>query len=151
VVAKLSFEGYKTYIHFYSLTKTQQMKFSRLLILAAVILFSAAGCKNKAPKDLIVAKWKLTDLTSSGSEIPDSIKQRMVKTAVMEFKSDNTFLLTGMEATAQTGTYSLSDDGKFLTVTPTETNKAEVDTVKELTSNKLVLTDQMGNKLTSTH
>ncbi len=124
----------------------------KLLLLISVVTVAAAGCRHKEPQELILNKWKLKELSGiNAAKIPDSVKEKMLDKATMEFKSDNTFILTGMEDVPQTGTFAISPDGKRLTLIPDISKKVEVDTINELTSGKLVITDKLGNKLTSTN
>ena len=116
-----------------------------------VLVISLAGCKNENPKELIVNKWKLKELIPSRTmQMPDSVKEKMLNSATMEFMSDNKYTLTGMGA-PKNGTYSISDDGKLLNINSSATQTTYVDTIIELTRNKLIIIDQMGNKLTSTN
>jgi hypothetical protein len=129
--------------------KMKTVKLISLLIISVVV--SLTGCKNKNPKELIVNKWKLKEMIPApGNPIADSIKAAMLKNSTMEFMSDNKYTLTGMGPT-KNGTYSISDDGKLLNINSSATQTTYVDTIIELTKNKLIIVDQMGNKLTSTH
>ena len=108
------------------------------------------SCQTKSTKEVIVNKWRLNELTGGTTDqIPDSIKQKMISNATMEVTADNKYILTGFGDAPSTGTYSVSDDGKMLTITDNETKKPEVDTINELSGSKLIVTDVMGNKLTS--
>jgi len=116
-----------------------------------VLVVSLAGCKNENPRELIVNKWKLKELIPGPTrQMPDSVKEKMLNSATMEFMSDNKYILTGMGET-KNGTYSISDDGKLLTISSAVTKVTYVDTIVELTKNKLIIIDQMGNKITSTN
>ena len=120
-------------------------------VLSVLFLCTTAcviSCKTKSAKELIVSKWKLKELTGgTTAQIPDSIKAKMTSTATMEFTADNKYILTGVQATPSNGTYSVSDDGKILTIIDNETKKPEVDSINELSGSKLVITDVFGNKL----
>lgn len=119
------------------------------ILITSVIL---AGCKKKTPQELIINKWKLKELSGDNAAlIPDSVKTKLLDNSTMEFKADNTFILTGMEPEPQQGTFAISTDGKRLTLIPYKTKKVEVDTINELSGTKLVITDKLGNKLTSTN
>lgn len=106
----------------------------------AAIIFT--GCSNK-PKDMIVKKWKITDMTMSGQSMPDSAKN-MISNGTLEFTKDGKMSLTGMGTGGdQSGTYTLSDDGKILTVVTD--GKSETNDVTELSKSKLVIVDKAKN------
>lgn len=114
------------------------------LVSASIGLIS---CKSDKPKDLIVNKWKITNVDIPNMPLPDSVKANLSK-ATMEFTKDGKMSITGM-GTDQSGTYTLSDDGKTLfVITNGETQSNEI---KELSSSKLVLFDKTNNStLTAT-
>jgi hypothetical protein len=119
------------------------------LLFAMLILLGLASCKTESPKELIVNKWKFSEMEGpSFTQMPDSVKAEMKK-GVMEFKADNSYVYTGPSDT-QTGSYSISDDGKLLSITPADTKEMETDTVRELTKTRLVIIDKLGNKLSCT-
>jgi len=128
------------------------MKVPKLVsVVVLTLAVSLSSCKNDNPKELIVNKWKLQEIVPSPNmQITDSMKADMVKSATMEFTSDNKYTLTGMGET-QNGSYSISDDGRLLTIIPADTKTSYVDTIIELTKKKIIIMDQMGNKLTSTN
>lgn len=114
-----------------------------LLIIATTI--GVISCKSNKPKDLIVNKWRITNIDVPNMPLPDSTKAAVMK-GTMEFTKDGKMLLTGM-GTDQSGTYTLSDDGKTLFVVTN--GKSESNDILELTSSKMVLQDKTNNsKLT---
>ena len=114
-----------------------------LLLFTAVVY---VGCNSGKPKDLIVNKWKISDINIPNTPMPDSIKQELMK-GTMEFTKDGKMSLTGM-GTDQSGTYSVSDDGK--TLTTVSGGKTETSDINELTKSKMVITDKAnGSKLTA--
>ena len=115
-----------------------------LLIIAASV--GLISCKSNKPKDLIVNKWKITDIDVPDMPLPDSIRATLMK-GTMEFTKDGKMTMTGM-GNDQAGTYSISDDGKTLFVITN--GKTESNDIVELTSSKLVLNDKVNNsKLTA--
>ncbi len=114
------------------------------LLLAGTVLI---GCKDK-PKDIIVNKWKITDMSMPGQAMPDSVKS-MISQGTMEFTKDGKMTLTGMGTGGdQSGTYTLSDDGKTLTVVTN--GKSEMNEVTELSKSKLKIEDKAnGSTLTA--
>jgi hypothetical protein len=110
-----------------------------LLFISASIGF--ISCKSNKPKDLIVNKWKITNIDVPNMPLPDSIKASVMK-GTMEFTKEGKMNLTGM-GNDQSGTYTISEDGKTLfVVTNGQTQSNEI---KELTSSKLVLFDRTNN------
>ena len=113
-----------------------------LFISASIGLIS---CKSNKPKDLIVNKWKITNIEVPNMPIPDSVKATAMK-GTMEFTKDGKISITGM-GNDQSGTYTLSDDGKTLFVVTN--GKTESNDILELTSSKMILSDKTNNsKLT---
>ena len=103
------------------------------------------SCKSDKPKDLIVNKWKITNIEVPNMPIPDSVKATAMK-GTMEFTKDGKISITGM-GNDQSGTYTMSDDGKTLFVVTN--GKTESNDIVELTSSKMVLSDKTNNsKLT---
>jgi hypothetical protein len=131
------------------------MKIVKLISLLVVAsLFVQAGCKKEVPatpETLIANNWKLTDwVLAPKMQVPDSIKAEMIKVATMNFTADKKFVFLGLNDKKSEGTYKLSPDGTLLTLIMNETNQFFVDTIKELTENKMIIHDPMGNKLTVT-
>lgn len=114
-----------------------------LFLFAGIVV---VGCNSGKPKDLIINKWKISDINIPNTPMPDSIKQELMK-GTMEFTKDGTMSLTGM-GNDQSGTYSVSEDGK--TLTTVSNGKTEASEINELTKTKLVITDKTnGAKLTA--
>lgn len=101
-----------------------------ILLVAAV---SFASCKSK-PKDMLEKKWKFVDLLVPG--MSDTERVAIIKDGRFEFKSDGTYtsFTAGKEID---GKFSLSDDGKTLTLNASSGSKYEVK-VSELTDSKFV-------------
>ena len=113
-----------------------------LMIIASIGVIS---CKSNKPKDLIVNKWRITNIDVPNMPLPDSIKASVMK-GTMEFTKDGKMILSGM-GNDQSGTYTLSDDGKTLFVITN--GKTESNDILEITSSKMVLQDKTNNsKLT---
>jgi hypothetical protein len=120
------------------------MKLFRLtsiaLILAALIF---TGCKGKSAKELIVNKWKLTELSGENAkEMSDAEKKEMTDKLVMEFTKDGKVTMSGTGDTPKTGTYSLSEDGKTLFLIRDGDTKADPQVINELKAGKLVITSE---------
>ena len=58
-----------------------------LLLFPAVIFIS---CKSNNSKELIVNKWKITDITAPNMSVPDSIKKALMQ-GILEFTKDGKF------------------------------------------------------------
>ena len=75
-----------------------------------------------------------------GQILQDSIKQKVIQGS-MEFTNDGKLLLTGMNTEGDsTANYTLSEDGKILTVI--FNGHQQVNNIKELSKSKLTLRDQ---------
>lgn len=121
----------------------QLKKIIFLSLIAASVIF--ISCKSSKPKDLIINKWKITAIDVPDMPLPDSIKAIALK-GTMEFTKDGKMKLTGM-GNDQSGTYTLSDDGKTLFVVVN--GKTESNEIVELTKSKMILFDKANNsKLT---
>ena len=117
-------------------------------VIITIILFTTFGlisCKSANPKELIVKKWRVTDIDIPNMPMPDTAKATLMK-GTLEFTQDGKMIITGMGKN-QSGTYTLSDDGKKLFVIVN--GKTETNEIKELTTSKMILIDKTNNsKLT---
>ena len=110
-----------------------------MTLLLAALFFT--GCKSKSAKELIVNKWKLTEVSGEGAkDITDAEKKEMIGKFMMDLTKDGKVSMSGMGETPKTGTYSVSDDGKILTLTHEGEEKGDPQDINELTSDKLVIT-----------
>ncbi len=111
--------------------------FTGILMMSAMAFVS---CKGK-PKDMIVNKWKATDL-SGGSlgSIPDSIKKSLVSSVSIEFTKDGKYTAAS-GSSSDNGTYTVAEDGKSISMTGSS-GKAEESTIEEITKSKLVIIDK---------
>ncbi|MEO7307798.1 MAG: hypothetical protein ABIR78_14785 [Ferruginibacter sp.] len=123
------------------------MKLNNLFIAAtAAVSVFAIGCNAKKKKDLVVAKWQITNITGKGGDmIPDSLKQVMYKEANVEFKSDGKYVTNGMGAGTKTGIYHLTADEKGLITVEDGSTTADTVNLVELTAGKMVVTDNKGD------
>ena len=115
------------------------MKFTKLfasVLLVAIV--AIAGCKSKSAKEMIVNKWKVTNIDGAPSDMTDSMKNVVYATATMEFTKDGKFISSGM-GPSKNGTYSLSDDGKTLSTTDEGSTIADVLNVEELSNSKMIV------------
>lgn len=118
----------------------KRIKSLTAILAAAVLLFM--GCKSGSAKDNIVNKWKLTDVSGEGaSKMSDGEKKEMLDKLVLEFTKDGKCIMSGQGDTPQTGTYTLSEDEKTLTMKQDGHENGEQMNVGELTSGKLVMTE----------
>lgn len=116
-------------------------KSSSIALMLMALIF--AGCKSKSAKELIVNKWKLTELTGEAAkEMPATEKKEMTDKLIMELTKDGKVTMSGVWDTPKTGTYSLSDDGKTLFLTRDGDTKAEPQIINELKEGKLVITSE---------
>jgi hypothetical protein len=114
-------------------------KISVLLLVLSIVVFT--GCKSNKPGELIVNKWKITDINIPEMPVNDSIKAAAMK-GTMEFTKDKKWQIRGM-GKDMAGMYSLSDDGKTLFILVGD--KSETHQVVELSSSKLILIDKSNN------
>ena len=115
------------------------MKFTKLfasVLLVAIV--AMVSCKSKSAKELIVNKWKVTNIDGAPSDMTDSMKNVVYATATMEFTKDGKFISSGM-GPSKNGSYSLSDDGKTLSTTDEGSTIADVLTVEEISDSKMVV------------
>jgi len=120
--------------------KRIEMK-KNIFLLFMVASIAIISCKSNKPKDLIVNKWKITNIDVPNMPLPDSVKASVMK-GTMEFTKDGKMLITGM-GNDQSGTYTVSEDGKTIfVVTNGQTQSNEI---REVTSSKLVLFDKTNN------
>lgn len=114
-------------------------RLSTIALLLAALFFT--GCKSKSAKELIVNKWKLTEVSGEGvKEMSDTEKKEMTDKFVMELTKDGKVTMSGMGETPKTGTYTLSEDGKTLLLTREGDEKADPQDINELKADKLVIT-----------
>ena len=132
------------------------MKPSNLFI-ATILLASLfiTGCKTESAKDLLVKKWKFTEITGpDAAQIPDSVKTKMFATAIMEFKKDGSYEQSGgMKEGVEKGTYTLSDDGKTIISKSGGSGMGDTVMILELSKTKMVVapkTKSAGQNLTLT-
>ena len=123
------------------------MKLVKLLsILVLLLSIGLISCKNATAKELIVSKWKLNELIPNPEfQISDSLKKKIEEDLTIEFTTDNKYIQTGGGMT-QNGTYKISEDGKLITYIKDGTNETFVDTIIELTKDKLSIIEETRNK-----
>ncbi len=116
-----------------------------IITIMLVTTFGLISCKSDNPKELIVKKWRVTDIDIPNMPMPDTTKATLLK-GTLEFTQDGKMIITGMGKN-QSGTYTLSDDGKNLFVIVN--GKTETNEIKELTTSKMILIEKPNNsKLT---
>ncbi len=122
------------------------MKFTKtilsVLLLATVSMF---GCKSKSAKELIVNKWKMTNISGGdAAQMPDSIKTMMYNTATMEFMKDGKYEMT-MPGNEKGGKWKISDDGKTLTTMDADGSNSEDADIVEISGDKCVVKNKKDN------
>lgn len=108
----------------------------------------SVACTKKTPKELIVNDWKVSGLKWAETDVPDSLTNEIVGKTTIDFKNDGKYEYKGEDATIQSGSYAISDDGKTFTLTPSA-GGPQVNTIKSLTDKQLVFVDQGGNEFTA--
>lgn len=115
-------------------------KLSTIILLLLSVFFIA--CKGKSAKDLIVNKWKLTEVTGEGTKnMTAEQKKLMTDKLLMDLTKDGKYTVSGMGEKPQTGTYTLSDDGKILNILREGDTTKLPQVINELTASKLDITD----------
>ena len=106
------------------------------------------SCKGK-PKDMIVNKWKMTDMTGGVvASMPDSAKKSLLAKMSIEFTKDGKYMTAG-DGPIDNGTYTVAEDGKSVTITSEKSGKPESNDIEEISKSKLVLLDKSsGTKVT---
>lgn len=125
-----------------------------ILLIGMVGIYAA--CKKETQKltqkELLINKWNVDEwIVAPSMNLPDSVVQKMIQSATMEFKADSTFIFMGMNPTPTTGTYFITDDAQLLTLLPKGANDSYGHSIKQLTKDTLVLVDPTGNKLVCSH
>jgi uncharacterized lipoprotein YehR (DUF1307 family) len=105
-----------------------------LALFFAMLIFSLSSCEKKKA-DLLAKDWKATKLNFGGSEIGGDIVS-----LEYSFKKDGSFSRTE-DGKMEEGKWSLSEDGKKLTLDLNDKTKAEKE-VKELADTKLTLSGE---------
>lgn len=122
-----------------------------LFIVASFVLFACGSETSGDPGKLIVNTWKLSEFTPAPRfTMPDSVRQEIIAKTVVEFTADKKFRQTGIGRT-HTGTYDISEDGKQITYYHDQRDVPFTETVLELTSKRMSVVDQNGNKMVRTN
>lgn len=123
------------------------------------VLFQACNKDEElTPKEMLIGAWTFSDqqieVFADGMQVPESIYSQFLgpedlelfpENTIVEFKPDNTFMISAPDKGEGTGTWALSDDAKSLTIDTGDTD-AIVFHVETLTNNSAVLTySQEGN------
>ncbi|MEI7965284.1 MAG: lipocalin family protein [Chitinophagaceae bacterium] len=120
------------------------MKSTKLMVaLVVLVTIFMIGCKGKSAKELIVKKWKISDISGKGAkDLTDSIKKILYTTATMEFTKEGKYITTDPQSGTNTGSYTLSADGKTL-ISNNEgsTVKDSLDIV-ELSATKFIVSNK---------
>lgn len=120
------------------------MKSTKLMVaLVVLVTIFMIGCKGKSAKELIVKKWKISDISGNGAkDLTDSIKKILYTTAAMEFTKEGKYITTDPQSGTNTGSYTLSADGKTL-ISNNEgsTVKDSLDIV-ELSATKFIVSNK---------
>jgi len=117
-----------------------------LIFLTVPIAF--IGCKERPAKELIINKWKFTEISGPGAELmPDSIKKKIYATATMNFKKDGSYEQTGgMDGGTRKGVYSLSDDGKTIYSKKNDSDNTDTMIVLQISKTKMLVSPKTTGK-----
>lgn len=121
----------------------KNFKFLSVLFLSVAVGFSS--CKKDDGDDAkasIVGKWALTKEVEieyeNGVKVEEDIETTFQSEDYIEFKSDGKVVFSEVGDT-DNGTYSLSSDGKKLTITFSENSVSDIFDIKTLSSTDLVI------------
>lgn len=120
------------------------------LMLVMFVAFTACGGGGGSKADLLTQNAWMVDFDAMLESMPEAQKKLMtderkkkaresMEKGTITFKNDGTMSSTDPSGKAQTGTWSLSDDGNSMTWTDDKTKKETVNKVVELSSGKLVI------------
>ncbi|HSZ25384.1 MAG TPA: lipocalin family protein [Cytophagaceae bacterium] len=101
-----------------------------LLLLVSAIVYSCGGSKSK----LLEKNWKATELTLGETKLTADA----VGGINLDFKADGSFSYYESGAADQ-GKWSLSEDGSKITLNYLTDNRTVVQTIKELSAEKLIV------------
>ncbi|HAI75102.1 MAG TPA: hypothetical protein DCM08_02550 [Microscillaceae bacterium] len=127
-----------------------------------VISFAVLTACEKEPKKLIARKWKFSyaesmkalpaDQRKKIEALPAEAQKRqreMMERLTFEFKADGSFTTSTGQANTQpeTGTWSLTADGKALIMKTGVLGMEQLINIDELTEQRMILNPQVGMKL----
>ena len=110
---------------------------SLVLIVTALVL---SGCWGKTPRELIVNRWKLTEITGSGEEMIKMQEKFVVGKFEMDLTASHNAVLYGVGGSRHTGTFGINNR-EMTFVLKDDANKLEDDSfeVIEISTDKLVI------------
>lgn len=99
-----------------------------------------SGCWAKTPRDLIVNRWKLTEITGSGEEMIKMQQKFVVGKFEMDLTAAHNAVLYGLGESRHTGTFGINNR-EMVFVLKDDINKDEDFSfeVIEITTDKLVI------------
>jgi hypothetical protein len=113
------------------------MKHLKLFLVVLLVAGITFACSS--PKKDITKKWKMSTFDAPG--LDDGTKKAITEKAFFEFMPDGKYIIMGLSESNDEGTWEIDKDAKTLTTKSTTSGKTETLQVKELTKDKLVLTD----------
>lgn len=129
-----------------------------VLMLVMVIVFTACGSGGNNSKSILTStSWSL-DIDAALKEIPQEQLKKMpeailktlkegLKKTRFDFKKDGKITMVGgPTGKEQSGSWTLSEDGKTVTITQDETGKATPAKILEISPSKLVLEMESGGR-----
>ena len=103
-----------------------------------------AGCNSTAT--MLAKKWRPVAINEP---LSDSLKNELFAKTIIEFTKDGRYTIDGLQRN-DTGTYSLSDNGKTLTVTSRVKSKVTEISIDTITNDKIVFTTKAdGSRMTA--
>ena len=95
---------------------------------------------------MLSKKWRPVAISQ---QLPDSIRNELFAKTSLEFTKEGKYYITGWQQN-DTGTYTLTDNGKTLTVSSTHTPKVTEIFIDTLTPDKIIFTTKSdGSSMTA--
>ena len=114
------------------------------MLTAVFLTFVFCSC-NSDNKTLIVNKWRPIAVSVP---LNDSTKNELFTKTIIEFTGAGTYIITGPQK-HDTGTYTLTDNGKTLTITDGLKKKNIEISIDTLTKDKFVFSTKLDGSSTT--
>ncbi|RYE18772.1 MAG: hypothetical protein EOP45_13620 [Sphingobacteriaceae bacterium] len=118
----------------------------RLIAMTAILGFMLVACKQNATKQL-AKTWTVSDIATA-TNLPDSVKTKMLAGSQMVFTTDGKYNTAGGIGVDQ-GSYTLDKENKNLSTTSEAGKTNQVYAIDKLSDTELVLKNS-GNTVSCT-
>ncbi len=124
------------------------MQLNKFLLPVILISVMYNSCKEKTGKELVINKWKIIKMSGGMvAKMSDTVIAAMIKNNFLQFDADGSYHLQTLDTITHGGVYKLSDDERYLIITPDATKRTDTNTVNEITTSSLIFTDPVGTRL----